>query len=59
MIEEALQIAEKTKDMKGKEERESSHPTECRVPENSKERLEISSRKSEMPKEHFMQRWAR
>ena len=23
------------------------------------ERLEISSRKSEIPKEHFMQRWAR
>ena len=26
---------------------------------NRRERLEISSRKSEIPKEHFMQRWAR
>ena len=25
---------------------------------NRRERLEISSRKSEIPKEHFMQRWA-
>ena len=25
---------------------------------NRKERLEISSRKSEIPREHFMQRWA-
>ena len=38
MVEEALQIAKETKDMKGKEERESSHSTECRVLENSKER---------------------
>ena len=30
------------------------------IEENNKwERLEISSRKSEIPKEHFMQRWAR
>ena len=29
------------------------------IEENNKwERLEISSRKSEIPKEHFMQRWA-
>ena len=29
------------------------------IEENSRmERLEISSRKSEIPKEHFMQRWA-
>ena len=54
-------------------------PTECRVPQNSKEkegllnitnakkqrkiieweRLEISSTKLEIPREHFMQRWAR
>ena len=26
---------------------------------NRKERLEISSRKLEIPREHFMQRWAR
>ena len=26
---------------------------------NSMERLEISSRKLEIPREHFMQRWAR
>ena len=30
------------------------------IEENNKmERLEISSRKSEIPREHFMQRWAR
>ena len=26
--------------------------------ENNRERLEISSRKLEIPREHFMQRWA-
>ena len=34
---EALQKAEQRREMKGKEERE-RYPTECRVPENSKER---------------------
>ena len=29
------------------------------VENNRMERLEISSRKSEIPREHFMQRWAR
>ena len=34
---------------------------QCKEIEENKdwERLEISSRKSEIPKEHFMQRWAR
>ena len=35
--EEALQIAEKRKEAKGKGERE-IYPNECRLPENSKER---------------------
>ena len=29
------------------------------IEENNRERLEISSRKLEIPREHFMQRWAR
>ena len=37
LSEEALQIAEERKEVKGKAERE-RYPTECRVPENSKER---------------------
>ena len=74
MCEEALQIAVKGREVKGKGEKKSS---ECRVPNNSKnkkallsdqckeievnnrwESLEISSRKLEIPREHFMQRWA-
>ena len=35
--EEALKLAEKRREVKGKGERE-RYPTECRVPENSKER---------------------
>ena len=32
---------------------------QCKVEENNRmERLEISSRKLEIPREHFMQRWA-
>ena len=37
LSEEALQIAEKRRDVRGKGEKE-IHPSECRVPENSKER---------------------
>ena len=37
LSEEALQKAEKKREAKGKEVRE-RYPTECRVPENSKER---------------------
>ena len=33
------------------------YPSECRVPENSK-RLEVSSIKLEISREHFMQGWA-
>ena len=36
LSEEALQIAEKRKEAKGKEEK--IYPSECRVPKNSKER---------------------
>ena len=36
--EEALQIAEKRRDVTGKEERKDIYPTECRVPKNSKKR---------------------
>ena len=38
LSEEALQIAEKRREAKGKGEKEKIHPFECRVPENSKER---------------------
>ena len=78
MSERALQIAEKRRDVRGKGEKE-IYPSECRVPENSKERqesllseqckkieektiewerLEIPSRKLEIAREHFIQRWA-
>ena len=78
MSEEALQIAEKRREAKGKGQKE-RYLFECRDPKNSKEskkaflidqckeiegkkieweRLEISSRKLEIPREHFMPRWA-
>ena len=38
LSEEALQIAEKRREMKGKGEKERYYPSECRVPKNSKER---------------------
>ena len=37
LFEENLQIAEKTREAKGKGEKE-RYPSECRVPKNSKER---------------------
>ena len=37
MSDEALQIAEKRREVKGKEKKE-TYPLECRVPKNSKER---------------------
>ena len=74
---EALQIAEKRKDMKGKGEKERyTHVNaelqriarrgkkaflsdQCKEIEESNRmgRLEISSRKLEIPREHFIQRW--
>ena len=40
LSEEALQTAEKRREAKSKGERERcTHPTKCRVPENSKERF--------------------
>ena len=79
MSEEALQIAEKRREEKGKgEKKRYTHlnaeiqriakrdkktflSDQCKeIQENNrKERLEISSRKSEIQREHFMQRWAR
>ena len=76
---EALQIAVKRREMKGKGDKERyTHlnaefqriarrdnkgflSDQCKeIEENIEwERLEISSRKLEIPKEHFMQRWAR
>ena len=76
--EEALQIAEKRREVKGKGEMERyTHlnaefqripmtekkaflSDQCKeIEENKKwERLEISSRKLEIPREYFMQRWA-
>ena len=76
--EKALQIAEKTREAKGKGEKERyTHldtelqrtarrdkkgflSDQCKEIEekNRMERLEITSRKLEIPREHFMQRWA-
>ena len=78
MSEEALQIAEKRRDVKGKGEKEryihlnAEFQRRARIHEKAFlseqckeiektigwERLEISSRKLEIPREHFMQRWA-
>ena len=38
LSEEALQIAEKRREAKGKGEKGKVHPSECRVPKSSKER---------------------
>ena len=79
LSEEALQIAEKRRETKGKGEKErythlnaefqgiaQRHKKaflrdQCKEIEETIEwkRLEISSRKSEIPREHFMQRWDR
>ena len=76
--EEALQIAEKRREAKGKGEKKryihlnaefqriarrdkkAFLSDQCKeIEENNRmERLEISFRKSEIPREHFMQRWA-
>ena len=78
LSEEALQIAVKRRNVKGKGEKERyTHlnaefqgiarrdkkdfiSDQCKEIEenNSWEGLEISSRKLEIPREHFMQRWA-
>ena len=79
MSEEALQIAEKRREAKGKEEKERyTHlnaefqriarkgkkaflSNQCReIQENHRMgKTRDLSRKSEIPREHFMQRWAR
>ena len=38
LSEEALQIADKRRQAKGQEKKGKIYPTECRVPENGKER---------------------
>ena len=78
LSEEALQIAEKRKEAKGKGEKERNtylnaefqkiarrdkkafFRDQCKeIEENNRmERLEISLRKLEIPREYFMQRWA-
>ena len=78
LFEESLQIPDKTREVKGKGEKERyTHLTaefqrtarrdkkaflsdQCKeIEENNRMgRLEISSRKLEIPREHFMQRWA-
>ena len=77
LSEEALQIAEKRRDVKGKGEKESyihlnsefqriarrdkkAFPSDqCKQRKTIEwERLEISSRKLEIPRKHFTQRWA-
>ena len=77
LFEEALQIAKKRREDRGKGEKERyTHlntefqriakrdkkaflSDQCKEIEenNRRERLEISSRKLEIPREHFMQRW--
>ena len=79
LSEEALQLAVKKREAKGKGEKETyTHlnaefkriarrdkkaffSDQCKEIEERTEweRLEISSRKLEIPREHFMQRWAR
>ena len=79
LSDEALQIAEKRRESKGKGEKERyTHlnaefqrtarrdkkvflSDQCKeIEENNRMgKTRISSRKSEIPKEHFMQRWAR
>ena len=71
--EEALQIAIKRRDAKSKGEKERYTHQNAEFPRLARrdkkaflsnqgkeieERLEISSRKLEIPREHFMQRWA-
>ena len=78
LSEEALQIAEKRRAVKGKGEKErythlnvkfqriarrdkkAFFSDQCKeIEENNRmKRLEISSRKLEIPREHFMQTWA-
>ena len=74
MSEEVLQIAEKRREAKGKREMERYthlNPELQRIARRDKkaflsdqcekiewEKLEISSRKLEIAREHFMQRWA-
>ena len=77
LSEEALQIAEKRREAKGKGEKERYTNLNAEfqriarrdkkaflsnqweeIEENKWERLEISSRKLEIPREHLMQRWA-
>ena len=78
LSEEALQIAEKRREVKGKAEKEKYihlnaefqriarrdkkgfFSDRCKEIEenNSMGKLEMSSRKLELPREHFMQRWA-
>ena len=80
LSDEALQIVEKTREAKGKGEKERyTHlnaefqtiarrdkkaflSDQCKeIEENNRigKTIEISSRKLEIPREHFMQRWAR
>ena len=78
LSEEALQIAEKRREAKGKGEKERYTPLnaefqriarrdkkaffrdQCKAVEENDRlgKTEISSRKLEIPREHFMQRWA-
>ena len=78
LSEEAIQLAVKRREVKGKGEKErythlnaeferiATRDKKAFLMINAKkqrktiewERLQISSRKSEIPKEHFMQRWA-
>ena len=70
LSEEALQIAVSRREAKGKGEKErythlnaefqkiARRDEKAFLSDQCKERREISSRKLEIPREHFMQRWA-
>ena len=70
LSEEALQIAMKRREVRGKlnaefqriarRDKKAFLSDQCKEVEETIEwkRLEISSRKLELPREHFMQRWA-
>ena len=61
LSEEALQIAVKRREVKSKGEKERFTHLNAefqRIARRDKKEIEISSRKLEIPRENFMQRWA-
>ena len=58
LSEEALQIAVKRREVKGRGEKERYTHLNAEFQRIARTRLEISSKKLEIPRELFMQRWA-